>query len=136
MFFAPTFLWDATDPCDMREVTSSWQFRGPEVNEPSDSAFAFQRPTTIVALLIMVGGVFSVMSVSHRNASDHATDNTTPHVYPDIYSLSDGGDSGGYAETTVTPSPTDPLPLFSMTTIGSGGPVILFKSVFEGTASE
>ena len=36
-------LWSVIDPRGVWEVTSSWQFRNPEVNEPSDSAFAMQR---------------------------------------------------------------------------------------------
>ena len=43
MFLVPMLLWGAIDPRGMWEVTSSWQFRNPEVNEPSDSAFAMQR---------------------------------------------------------------------------------------------
>lgn len=114
----PMLLWGIIDPRGMWEATSSWQFRDPEANEPSDGAFAFQRLAAIVALLMMVGGVFFVMSASHRNASDRATDDATPHVYPNIYSSSDGEDSDGYAETTVTPSPVDPFPSSSMTAVG------------------
>jgi len=39
----PMLLWSVIDPRGVWEVTSSWQFRNPEVNEPSDSAFAMQR---------------------------------------------------------------------------------------------
>ena len=136
MFLVPMLLWGAIDPRGMWEATSAWQFRDPEANEPSDGAFAFQRLAAIVALLMMVGGVFFVMSASHRNASDRATDDATPHVYPNIYSSSDGEDSDGYAETTVTPSPVDPFPSSSMTAVGSGDPVVLFKPVLEGVAGE
>ena len=134
MFLVPMLLWGAIDPRGMWEATSAWQFRDPEANEPSDGAFAFQRLAAIVALLMMVGGVFFVMSASHRNASDRATDDATPHVYPNIYSSSGAEDSDGYAETTVTPSPVDPFPSSSMTAVGSGDPVVLFKPVLEGAA--
>ena len=136
MFLVPMLLWGVIDPRGMWEATSAWQFRDPEANEPSDGAFAFQRLAAIVALLMMVGGVFFVMSASHRNASDRATDDATPYVYPNIYSSSDGEDSDGYAETTVTPSPVDPFPSSSMTAVGSGDPVVLFKPVLEGAAGE
>ena len=136
MFLVPMLLWGAIDPRGMWEATSAWQFRDPEANEPSDGAFAFQRLAAIVALLMMVGGVFFVMSASHRNVSDRATDDATPHVYPNIYSSSDGEDIDGYAETTVTPSPVDPFPSSSMTAVGSGDPVVLFKPVLEGVAGE
>mgnify|MGYP001640235234 CR=1 FL=1 len=49
-------LWSVIDPRGLWEVTSSWQFRNPEANEPSDSAFAVQRFFAFVALLMMVGG--------------------------------------------------------------------------------
>ena len=49
-------LWSVIDPRGVWEVTSSWKFRDPEANEPSDGAFAFQRLAAIVALLMMVGG--------------------------------------------------------------------------------
>ena len=52
----PMLLWSVIDPRGVWEVTSSWQFRDPEANEPSDGAFAFQRLAAIVALLMMVGG--------------------------------------------------------------------------------
>ena len=106
----PMLLWGIIDPRGMWEATSSWQFRDPEANEPSDSAFAMQRFSAFISLLVIVGAFFFVMSASHRNASDRATDDVTPHVYPNIYSSSDSEDSDGYAETTVTPSPVDPFP--------------------------
>ena len=56
MFLVPMLLWGVIDPRGMWEATSAWQFRDPEVNEPSDGAFAFQRLAAIVALLMMVGG--------------------------------------------------------------------------------
>ena len=132
----PMLLWGIIDPRGMWEATSSWQFRDPEANEPSDSAFAMQRFSAFVSLLVIVGAFFFVMSASHRNASGRATDDVTPHVYPNIYSSSDGEDSDGYAETTVTPSPVDPFPSSSMTAVGSGDPVVLFKPVLEGAAGE
>ena len=118
-------LWSVIDPRGVWEVTSSWQFRNPEVNEPSDSAFAVQRFFAFVSLLVIVGGAFFFVSASHRNASDRATDDVSPHVCPNIYSSSDGEDSDGYAETTVTPSPVDPFPSASSTAVGSGEPVVL-----------
>ena len=136
MVLIPMLLWGAIDPRGMWEVTSSWQFRDPEANEPSDDAFAFQRLAAIVALLMIVGGVFFVMSASHRNASARATYGDTPFTYPNVYASSDGEDSDGYAETTVTPSPVDPFPSASATAVGSGDPVVLFKPVLEGAAGE
>ena len=132
----PMLLWSVIDPRGVWEVTSSWQFRNPEVNEPSDSAFAVQRFFAFVSLLVIVGGAFFFVSASHRNASDRATDDVSPHVYPNIYSSSDGEDSDGYAETTVTPSPVDPFPSASSTAVGSGEPIVLFKPVLEGAAGE
>ena len=41
MVLIPMLLWGAIDPRGMWEVTSAWQFRDPEANEPSDDAFAF-----------------------------------------------------------------------------------------------
>jgi len=32
----PMLLWSVIDPRGVWEVTSSWQFRDPEANEPSD----------------------------------------------------------------------------------------------------
>lgn len=132
----PMLLWSVIDPRGVWEVTSSWQFRNPEANEPSDSAFAVQRFFAFVSLLVIVGGAFFFVSASHRNASDRATDDVSPHVYPNIYSSSDGEDSDGYAETTVTSSPVDPFPSASSTAVGSGEPVVLFKPVLEGAAGE
>lgn len=132
----PMLLWGAIDPRGMWEVTSSWQFRDPEANEPSDDAFAFQRLAAIVSLLMIVGGVFFVMSASYRNASARATHGDTPFAYPNVYASSSDEDSDGYAETTVTPSPVDPFPSASMTAVGSGDPVVLFKPVLEDAAGE
>ena len=127
-------LWGIIDPRGMWEATSSWQFRDPEANEPSDSAFAVQRFFAFISLLVIVGGAFFFVSASHRNASAREADSATPYVYPNIYSSSDGEDSDGYAETTVTPSPVDPFPSASTTAVGSGEPVVLFKPVLEGAA--
>ena len=140
----PMLLWSVIDPRGLWEVTSSWQFRNPEANEPSDSAFAVQRFFAFISLLVIVGGAFFFVSASHRNASARATDDAsvheadsaTPYVYPNIYSSSDGEGSDGYAETTVTPSPVDPFPSASTTAVGSGEPVVLFKPVLEGAAGE
>ena len=137
-------LWSVIDPRGVWEVTSSWQFRNPEANEPSDSAFAVQRFFAFISLLVIVGGAFFFVSASHRNASARATDDASvreadsanPYVYPNIYSSSDGEGSDGYAETTVTPSPVDPFPSASTTAVGSGEPVVLFKPVLEGAAGE
>jgi len=51
-------LWSVIDPRGVWEVTSSWQFRNPEANEPSDSAFAVQRFFAFISLLVIVGGAF------------------------------------------------------------------------------
>ena len=50
----PMLLWGIIDPRGMWEATSSWQFRDPEANEPSDSAFAMQRFSAFISLLVIV----------------------------------------------------------------------------------
>ena len=43
LFPLPFLLWNIIDPRGMWEKLSSWQFRDPEANEPSDAAFDMQR---------------------------------------------------------------------------------------------
>ena len=49
LFPLPFLLWNIIDPRGMWEKLSSWQFRDPEANEPSDAAFDMQRLISLIS---------------------------------------------------------------------------------------
>ena len=131
LFPLPFLLWNIIDPRGMWEKLSSWQFRDPEANEPSDAAFDVQRLISLISLSVLVVSALGLFSVAHRGAGARSTPTSTraPQVYP--YAPSTAND--GYAKTTVTPKPVDPFPSASTSPVGGGDPVTLFTPVLTDT---
>lgn len=127
----PFLLWNIIDPRGMWEKLSSWQFRDPEANEPSDAAFDMQRLISLISLIVLVVSALGLFSVAHRGAGARSTPTSTraAQVYP--YAPSTAND--GYAKTTVTPEPVDPFPSASTSPVGGGDPVTLFTPVLTDT---
>ena len=131
LFPLPFLLWNIIDPRGMWEKLSSWQFRDPEANEPSDAAFDMQRLISLISLSVLVVGSLGFFSVVHRSADARSTPTSTraPQVYPYVPSTP----NGGRARTTVTPEPIDPFPSASTSPVGGGDPVTLFTPVLTDT---
>jgi len=131
LFPLPFLLWNIIDPRGMWEKLSSWQFRDPEANEPSDAAFDMQRLISLISLSVLVVGSLGLFSVVHRSADARSTPTSTraPQVYPYVPSTP----NGGRARTTVTPEPIDPFPSASTSPVGGGDPVTLFTPVLTDT---
>lgn len=131
LFPLPFLLWNIIDPRGMWEKLSSWQFRDPEANEPSDAAFDMQRLISLISLSVLVVGSLGLFSVVHRSADARSTPTSTraPQVYPYAPSTP----NGGRARTTVTPEPIDPFPSVSTSPVGGGDPVTLFTPVLTDT---
>ena len=73
LFPLPFLLWNIIDPRGMWEKLSSWQFRDPEANEPSDAAFDMQRLISLISLSVLVVGSLGLFSVVHRSADARST---------------------------------------------------------------
>ena len=95
LFPLPFLLWNIIDPRGMWEKLSSWQFRDPEANEPSDAAFDMQRLISLISLSVLVVGSLGLFSVVHRSADARSTPTSTraPQVYPYAPSTPNGGRS-------------------------------------------
>lgn len=120
-----TLLWSVIDPKGMWRTTASWQFRNPEANEPSESAYAFARICSLVGLvgvLAMAGMIFSNPGNAQAEASASST-----FTYIDPWAPST--DDDGYAEATVEAAAVDPFPSAVNSDVGSGEPVTLFAPV-------
>ena len=77
LFPLPFLLWNIIDPRGMWEKLSSWQFRDPEANEPSDAAFDMQRLISLISLSVLVVGSLGLFSVVHRSADARSTPSST-----------------------------------------------------------
>ena len=131
LFPLPFLLWNIIDPRGMWEKFSSWQFRDPRANEPSDMAFDVQRLISFIAIIVIAIGALGLFSIVHRSADARSTPTSTraPQVHP--YGPSPADD--GYARTAVTPTPVDPFPSASTSPVGGGDPVTLFTPVLTDT---
>ena len=131
LFPLPFLLWNIIDPRGMWEKLSSWQFRDPRANEPSDMAFDVQRLISFIAIIVIAIGALGLFSIVHRSADARSTPTSTraPQVHP--YGPSPADD--GYARTAVTPKPVDPFPSASTSPVGGGDPVTLFTPVLTDT---
>ena len=131
LFPLPFLLWNIIDPRGMWEKLSSWQFRDPRANEPSDMAFDVQRLISFIAIIVIAIGALGLFSIVHRSADARSTPTSTraPQVHP--YGPSPADD--GYARTAVTPTPVDPFPSASTSPVGGGDPVTLFTPVLTDT---
>ena len=61
---AGLFVWMIIDPRGAWKATSAWQYKNPEMNEPSDAAFMIGRISSVLGLILVV-----VMMVVIANAA-------------------------------------------------------------------
>jgi hypothetical protein len=50
----PLALWTVLDPRSVWRVTSSWQFRNPKANEPSEAGYMVQRVAGAVMVAMTI----------------------------------------------------------------------------------
>ncbi|MFV8308663.1 DUF6199 family natural product biosynthesis protein [Mycobacteroides chelonae] len=50
----PFLLWSILDPKSQWQALSSWKYRNPEANEPSETAYAMTRIGGVVGLVVLV----------------------------------------------------------------------------------
>ncbi|MFT9852411.1 DUF6199 family natural product biosynthesis protein, partial [Mycobacteroides abscessus subsp. abscessus] len=54
LIVVPFLLWSIFDPKSQWQVLSSWKYRNPEANEPSEAAYAMMRIGGAVGLVVLV----------------------------------------------------------------------------------
>ena len=54
LVLGPVMLWSIIDPRGMWRSTSSWAYRDPDANEPSDAGYLAQRVTVVTFLIMLV----------------------------------------------------------------------------------
>ncbi|AGM26951.1 DUF6199 family natural product biosynthesis protein [Mycobacteroides abscessus] len=54
LIVVPFLLWSIFDPKSQWQVLSSWKYRNPEANEPSEAAYAMTRIGGAVGLVVLV----------------------------------------------------------------------------------
>jgi len=61
---AGMFVWMIVDPRGAWKAMSAWQYKNPEMNEPSDAAFMLGRISSVFGLVLVI-----VMMVVMANAA-------------------------------------------------------------------
>ena len=59
----PLTLWTVLDPRSVWRVTSSWQFRNPRANEPSEAGYMVQRLAGVVTLVLTIVMIVMLVNV-------------------------------------------------------------------------
>lgn len=62
---AALFVWTLISPQSVWRRTAAWQYRKPEVNEPSDAAYTMHRVLSFAGLVVVV--VLAVILLSASN---------------------------------------------------------------------
>jgi ABC-type phosphate transport system permease subunit len=60
----PLALWTVLDPRSAWRITTSWQFRHPKANEPSEAGYLVQRLAGAVTLVLTIVLIVMLVSMS------------------------------------------------------------------------
>lgn len=82
IILAPLVIWGIVNPQHQWRVTQAWRYRRPEMNEPSDAAYALMRVGNVILLVLML--VMVVLGVAIDNQRD-----SMPHDVNSCYGTGD-----------------------------------------------